>query len=347
MDSEPCSLPATTAAGIPHDFAFDPSYGWTEERLEVASFDAAEPEGYDAFWLSTHQQAMADTAGSPEVGPDSREREGFVVRELRFTTLGGVKVGGWLCIPVAGTPVRVELRTHGYGGDIIVPVDLDTNAVTLQLCLPGFALSGGSSQAFSGECARHVLTGIEMPGTYSHRFCVAAVWSAVQVLSELEATRGLPVHYLGWSFGGGIGTLAVPWEPRIRTAELGQPTFGWHPFRLRHPCTGSGESVRRYWQNHPELRLQMERTLSFHEAVFASRRIRIPVLFVLSMFDPSVPPPGQFAVARACRSPWKKVLKQRCGHFDWDYPEKGPEARMLVQARVEMAGHTAAVGVQG
>ena len=52
--------------------------------------------------------------------------------------------------------------------------------------------------------------------------------------------------YLGISFGGGIGALALPWDERFHRAHLNVPSFGHHPLRLGMPCVGSGEAVRRH-----------------------------------------------------------------------------------------------------
>jgi cephalosporin-C deacetylase len=56
-------------------------------------------------------------------------------------------------------------------------------------------------------------------------------------------------------------------------------------------------------------------TLAFFDAATAATRLRIPVVFACSLFDPAVTPPGQFAVANAHPGP-KRVSVFLTGHFD-------------------------------
>jgi len=55
---------------------------------------------------------------------------------------------------------------------------------------------------------------------------------------------------MGISFGGGIGALAVPWEPRIAPGHLNVPTFGHQSLRLQLPTTGSGSAVQTFARRH-------------------------------------------------------------------------------------------------
>ena len=53
------------------------------------------------------------------------------------------------------------------------------------------------------------------------------------------------LDYMGISFGGGIGALALPWDERFHRAHLNVPSFGHHPLRLTLPepdTTGSGSN---------------------------------------------------------------------------------------------------------
>jgi len=103
------------------------------------------------------------------------------------------------------------------------------------------------------------------------------------------------LDYLGISFGGGIGALALPWDERFHRAHLNVPSFGHHPLRLALPGVGSGEAVRRYQQRTGRALA----TLRSFDAAAAARYLRIPVHVAAARFDPAVPPPGQFAIYNA------------------------------------------------
>jgi cephalosporin-C deacetylase len=117
---------------------------------------------------------------------------------------------------------------------------------------------------------------------------------------------------MGGSFGGGIGAMALAWDSRFKSGFLSVPSFGNHPLRVTLPCTGSGESVRNYYQDHPEV-LDV---LAYFDSATHARRIGIPVLCECALFDPAVPPPGQFAVYNALAGP-KELTVRQAGHFTY------------------------------
>ena len=104
----------------------------------------------------------------------------------------------------------------------------------------------------------------------------------------------------------------LPWDRRFKRAHLSVPTFGHHPLRLQWPCTGSGESTRRYVQQHPEA-LEV---LRYYDAATAATLVEIPTLTHAALFDPAVIPPGQFAVANSLRAHGSRIVAIPTAHFD-------------------------------
>ena len=127
---------------------------------------------------------------------------------------------------------------------------------------------------------------------------------------------------MGTSFGGGIGAMMLPWEKRIRRAYLGVPSFGHHPIRLTCPCAGSGESIRQAVSNDPAL----ADTLRYFDSAIASTFSQTPTMVSCALFDPAVPPPGQWAVYNALPAA-KHLFIHQAEHFDW--PGQGAELRQL------------------
>jgi cephalosporin-C deacetylase len=157
----------------------------------------------------------------------------------------------------------------------------------------------------------HVLHGIAARETYVHGGCVADTWCAVTALQHLVPEAAARIAYLGGSFGGGIGTLALPWDDRIDAGCLVVPSFGNHPLRLTFPCVGSGAAVRRHVQRHPDV-LDV---LRYFDAATAAKFVRVPTHVGLALADASVPPPGQFAIFNALAGPRERFLLRR-GHVD-------------------------------
>ncbi|MFE2021126.1 acetylxylan esterase [Streptomyces sp. NPDC059499] len=298
-----------------HDFSFDPAHGHTLDELLRIPAPAA-PEDFEAFWKERHSEARA-VATAPEIGPVEAERDGVRLHEVSFTSVGGVRLGGWLALPVEGPAEHGFVIGHGYGGrqdpGVEVPLPLPRSAAILP-CVRGMG-SRGLWPGIPDTAARHVLHGVGSRETYVIGDCVADLWCAASALQELLPELRGPgaLGYVGESFGGGLGALALPWDERFGAAQLTVPTFGNHPLRLTLPCSGSGESVRAHHREHPGV---ME-VLRYFDAATAAARLELPTFVAAALFDPAVPPPGQFAVHNALPGP-RELLVLGAGHFEYE-----------------------------
>ncbi|MEV6106494.1 acetylxylan esterase [Streptomyces sp. NPDC051940] len=315
-----------------HDLPFDPTHGYTREELLRVPAPAA-PGDFEAFWRGRHAEALA-VDPRPEVGPLVEERDGVRVHEVTYTSVDGLRLGGWLALPADGPAEHGFVIGHGYGGrgepGPDMPLPLPRSAAILP-CVRGMA-ERGTVPGIPSEAAEHVLHGIGSRESYVIGGCVADLWCAASALLRLvPELAGAPrLGYLGESFGGGLGALALPWDDRFAAGQLTVPTFGNHPLRLTLPCTGSGESVRAYHRTHPEV----AEVLRYFDAATAATRLRKPVLTAPALFDPSVPPPGQFAVHNALPQGEPHVLA--AGHFEYDGLDAATAA--LTKAKAEFFG---------
>ncbi|MFX4271021.1 acetylxylan esterase [Propionibacteriaceae bacterium Y1685] len=318
-------MPVTRVTGVTHagqaDLSenvlgadFDGTYGHDVDSLWQFGPPEDEPDDFDAFWWSVRAEA-AEVDAAPECGPWEsltgtqqapwQDPAGQQVATISYTALDGVRINGWL-VRGPGEPERALVVGHGYGGRD-APTAVGAGMIAIQPIsrgLPGSPVGGIGDQA-----ARHVVSGLDTPRGYVHVGAAADLWAAATVLEQLAP--GVPIGYLGGSYGGGIGALALPWDDRFTAASLHVPSFGNHPVRLTLPCCGSGEAVRTHVATQPEAR----RVLAYADAATTATRVRIPVLCSVAAFDPAVPPPGQFAVANALGGPtWVHV--QPNGHSE-------------------------------
>lgn len=302
--------------------AFDATYGYDEEQLLKVDVPD-EPDGFAAFWSGLYERALG-VRTAPALGAVTT-LDGHQVAPVRYSSLDGVRLGGWVTMPAGGTVERAVVVGHGYGGRSEPDLGLvppGTAAIfPVARGLPAASLLDAVPSA-SGE---HVLHGIAAVETYVHGGCAADVWCAASALLELVEQPPLRLGYVGTSFGGGIGAMAVPWDPRFTAAVLQVPSFGHHELRLQVPCAGAGESVRLHVADHPEVR----EVLRFFDAATAARRLRIPTLVAPALWDPAVPPPGQFAVYNAIEAP-KELVVLSAGHAE--YPTQAGEQERYVSA---------------
>jgi cephalosporin-C deacetylase len=312
---------SATPGGIESSREVAGTFGYTLNDL-FAVGSPPPPDDFADFWTTQYRTATA-VDPAPTMRPSTDHApDGTVLYDIDYTSTDGVRLGGWLALPANDDVERGLVVGHGYGGraapDGSVLLD---QAAALFLCARGLP-SRGRQTGVPATGREHVLHGISSRDTYVHGGCAADIWCAVSALCQLVPEVAGRIDYVGGSFGGGIGALAVPWDDRIGAACLVVPSFGNHPLRVTLGCTGSGESVRRYAHSHPEIL----GVLRYFDAATAATFIRIPTHVGLARADPAVPPPGQFAVYNALAGPRERFLLT-AGHME--YPGKTAEQQLL------------------
>lgn len=312
------------AARVEPDPGFDPTQGYRlADLLDVGV--PGEPAGFDAFWAGLKVRADAVDVRPVVSGParattslanaDGLE---WTVVDVAFTSVGGVRIGGWLLVPADGRVSAGMVVSHGYGGRAEPDVWLvPPRTAAIFPCSRGLPTRSLMDRV-PAEGGGHVLVGIDDPLTYIHGGCAADIWCAATALAELVPGADRNLSYWGGSFGGGIGPMALSVDRRFTRAVLEVPSFGHHPKRLTMPCTGSGAAVGAYAIEHPEV----VRTLGYFDAATCATRVEIPVVVAPALADPAVPPPGQFAVANALAGDTTIVVTS-AGHAE--YPAQADE----------------------
>ena len=302
---------------------FDPSYGYSKSQLlQVPA--PQEPAGFIPFWQERYHQV---TQYIPELSltDTGKVENGFRIHSFAFISSQSTPIKGWLLIP-ENTPARRGMIVgHGYGGSDDPFTSLPfTDAIIMQPSFRGLGLS--ACQGISSLPQWHVLHNIQDFREYVLGYCVEDLWLAVSAFLNHFPQLNQHLGYLGISFSGGVGALALPFEHRIQRAHVNVPTFGNYQLRLQLPTLGSGHSVKCFHKRHPEA---IEKTLAFHDAAIAAKHIHIPMHFACAKSDPMVAPPGQFAIYNAVSSE-KQLFWLKQGHAD--YPEQELENhRLLVQ----------------
>lgn len=289
-----------------HSFPFDPSYGYTLASLLKVPVPET-PADFATFWQARYQRARKIRT-KPQVN-FLRQQAGYSVYQISYQSTDKVTIQGWLAVPIESLVTRAVLFGHGYGGCEGPDFRLNLSGAALLFpCLRG--ISASALPGLSTNPAEHVLYGIESRDRYILGGCVEDIWISVSVLEKLFPQVRHHIAYSGISFGGGIGALALPWETRIQRAHLNVPTFGNQALRLQLPTVGSGESVRHFQQQHPEVL----KALEYYDAASAATFIKQAMHIAAALFDPAVAPPGQFAIYNALSEP-KDLFVLEAGHF--------------------------------
>lgn len=299
---------------------FDPSYGYTlEQLLQIQA--PPEPGNFAQFWQNRYANAIP---GNPHARliPNHLDHPHFNGFDLHYRSTGDFEIHGWALTPKHQPVRRGIIVGHGYGGreapDFHLPI---SDAVFFFPCFRG--LSRSRHWPISDDPRYHVLHDIDKKDRYIIGGCVEDLWLAGSALLQLFPQVSGHMAYLGISFGGGIGALALPWDHRFKIAHFNVPAFGHQPLRLQLPTWGSAAALQDFQRRHGHI---LE-TLSYYDAAIAARHLRIPVHVAAALADPMVAPPGQFSIYNAI--PGRKqlfVLEQ--GHAD--YPGKIAQDRTLL-----------------
>ena len=297
------------------NYSFDPTYGYTLDQL-LAVKTPKEPKDFDCFWQQRYQKALT-LDPQPHTKIINEDNQGWRLFEISYTSSDNCPIRGWLMVPTSGVIKRGFIVGHGYGGrnepDYHLPFK---DAALLFPCFRGLSLS--AQPTISSEPYWHVLHNIHQKDQYILGGCVDDLWLAVSTMLSLFPQLSGHLGYLGISFGGGIGALALAWESRISKGHLNVPTFGHHPLRLRLATIGSAKSVQEYYKSHKKQTLAV---LRYYDAALAAKRITHPMHCACATFDPCVAPPGQFAIYNALPHE-KQLFILNAGHHNYPTQEQ-------------------------
>jgi cephalosporin-C deacetylase len=296
---------------VPDVEEIDGTYGYGLDDL-LAVAPAPAPDGFDDLWASWHAVARGVPADVRVLATTTVESR--TVHLVEHAAADGLRLRAWLALPVGGAPPRVGVvHGHGYGGRAAPSFERvpDDAAVLFAVARGLGALNVGVGAPSVPD--EHVLHGIGSVRTSVLGRCAVDLWHAASAL--LAVTGDLPLYYVGESFGGGIGALALPWDDRFVGATLVVPSFGHHGLRLGLACEGSGEAVRRHAAAHPDVRA----VLPYVDASVAATRVTVPVRVECARRDRVVPPPGQLAVANGVANGVAdlELVLQPAGHTEY------------------------------
>lgn len=307
---------------LSHSYAFDPSYGYDFNKL-LGVTPPPMPADFADFWRTRYQRTLTLDPHAT-LTATGIVQDGYQVFDLSYCSTDGMKINGWLLVPEQQTIKQGIVIGHGYGGRDAPDFHLRiANTVLLFPCFRG--LSRSRCARLSDQPAQHVLHQINDREHYVLGGCVDDLWLAVSALLQLFPQCQGKVGYMGISFGGGIGALGIPWDQRVQKLHLNVPSFGHHPLRLQLPTWGSAAAVQAYAREHSHV-LEI---LQYYDAASAATYAQQALHAALAFFDPTVAPPGQYAIYNAWAGP-KYLFQLVAGHFQ--YPEQAKQEQYLLRA---------------
>ena len=295
---------------IEHNFPFDPTYGFTEGQLLRIKTDDPRPDDFADFWRNLYRKAVSfppsyhveDELWSPN--PRSK------IYRVRFRTFDGFSIGMWV--------VRPE---HSSGGllvgqgycHMVTPPAGECEDMTVALPnIRGLGLS--QCGKIPWEISKHCIYGIDDKEKFVITGAVIDLWTALSVAADMFPDTKENWNYSGGSLGGGLGAIGMPWDARVKSAELNIPTLAG-PYQFQFQLLASPDDPAAIRARCAFADPKAMESIYYCNAVTAASYFNIPVLMTPARFDPSNPPPAQFAIANAIPKD-KLILRIRdTGHF--------------------------------
>lgn len=252
------------------------------------------PEDFHRFWALTVAE-LQRVAPDPELEEDAVGAPGLTLQRVRYRSLGGAEIHGYLLCPKTVQPRPLVVHAHGYNDRYEVMVDWAQRGFSVF----GFDARGFGRSAQSVEVSEHgyVVTGVESPQTSILRGAVADYLQAVRVARALLADQVTSVGYYGFSFGGGLALMAAGLSRDPDLVVVGQPTFGWNEERFRLALAGSALHIKEYVDRFPWRRDTVNSTLDFFDTLHFAPLIHAPVFLGIGLDDDVVPSRTLLALA--------------------------------------------------
>jgi cephalosporin-C deacetylase len=297
--------------------------------LETIRSEVKRPADFDAFWRGVKDE-LARTPLEWERIPDATwTTPELTVDWLRFSSLGGHPIYGWLAVPretaADGNVGYLWLPGYSYGSPPPRAESLYPGTVTLGLNLHGN--TPDTPYVHPASLGREYITqGIESPETYLYRDIVAHCVRALDVLAAQPEVDPAKRVVGGMSQGGGLALVTAALAPQVQMCFADMP---WlcdldralslidreRYKRLANYRIPDGRAlIEDYADAHPERSGQIFQTYRYFDPLSHAADIHCPTQMSAGGRDPSCKPPTIFAVYNALDCEKEMLYLPRVGH---------------------------------
>jgi cephalosporin-C deacetylase len=288
-----------------------------------------EPDGFDAFWTRTLDEARA-AAKPVELTRVTTPLRGITTYDVTFTGFAGQPVKAWLNVPAgASGPLPVAVEFIGYGGGRGLPADwLIWNAAGYAHLVMDTRGQGGSWRGGdtpdrdpdgAGPSTPGFLTrGARSPETAYYRRLFTDAARAVETAAELPGVDASRLVTTGKSQGGALSLAAAGLvADRVSAVVAGVPFLC--DIRRAVTITDSFpfQEIVQFLRANPEKAPQTFATLDHFDVVNLARRVTAPALLSTALMDGVCPPSGVFAAYNELQG--TKEIEV----FEWDGHDGG------------------------
>ncbi len=270
---------------------------------------SVEPEGFDAFWSKTLDEARAHELDA-RFEPVDAGLSTVQVYDVTFSGFGGHPVKGWLRLPSGTTePLPLVVEFIGYGGGRGLPHENLLWASTGRAHFMMDTRGQGSAWGAGGDTADPVGAGPAYPGfmtrgigtpeDYYYRRVFTDAVRAVEAARSHPLTDASRTVVTGASQGGGIAIAVGGLVPDLTAVAPDVPFLCDFPRGTTVTDRNPYREIALYLKTHRGRAEDVLRTLSYFDGVHFASRGRAPAFFSAALEDQTCPPSTVFAAYNA------------------------------------------------
>jgi cephalosporin-C deacetylase len=291
------------------------------EPTKVLSELTGEPDMAE-FWAASIKE-LGEVEPDYELIPvDGEEGRDNQLYELIMRSHGGVRVRGWLEVPLSpgewgDAPYPAFLRVPGYNQNMR-PLGRVGGVVVLSFNIRGH---GNSTDDVPGRPADFWYRGLDDKDTYYYRGAFLDCIRAVDYLTSREDVDPDRIVVWGLSQGGGLAFATAALDQRIDLCVADIPWLGdW----VNYSKLVDEDADMKAWLAASESRTKESvlKTLSYFDTMNLAGRIQCPTLMGVGLQDRISPPTTSFATFNRIVAPTDFRIYEDSGHgLGWDHFE--------------------------
>ncbi|MCQ2148470.1 MAG: acetylxylan esterase, partial [Bacteroidales bacterium] len=269
---------------------------------------------FDAFWESTLSELAKVPMNLSMKVDQSHTNDLRTTYIVEAKSLGGVKMGGILCVPNKDGKYPVYIDYMGYGADVY-SYDPSGNPNAIE-----FLVSVRDQGIFRDEKKMWIDRGLSRKEDFYYRGAFCDVVRAIDIVAGLDKTDSSRIFARGESQGGAFTLISASLDSRIAAAAPAVPFLGdyrdyskivwWPVWEVFEAADAEGID-----------REDLFTTLSYFDVKNFTDRIKCPVYMAFGLQDPTCPPHTNFSEYNMISSPKSYYCGVHTGHGMWQVKE--------------------------